>query len=166
MPCLEKWMKIPLDTDILISHTPPIGHGDLCCSGVRAGCVELLSVLQKRLNVKYHVFGHIHEGMYGNISILFIFISLGTFQWSCSSFSGYGISSDGKIIFINASTCDINYLPNNPPIVFDIKLPPDASKDWRCEDYFSFLHDLVCDIYLCVSNHVIFFFNYAIKSDL
>ncbi|XP_077302197.1 metallophosphoesterase domain-containing protein 1 isoform X2 [Arctopsyche grandis] len=60
--CLEKWMKIPLDTDILVSHTPPIGHGDLCCSGVRAGCVELLSVLQQRLNVKYHVFGHVHEG--------------------------------------------------------------------------------------------------------
>lgn len=60
--CLEKWMQIPLDTDILVSHTPPIGHGDLCCSGVRAGCVELLSVLQQRLNVKYHVFGHVHEG--------------------------------------------------------------------------------------------------------
>lgn len=35
---------------------------------------------------------------------------------------GYGISSDGKIIYINASTCDLNYLPSNPPVVFDITL--------------------------------------------
>jgi Icc-related predicted phosphoesterase len=55
---------IPDDTDILITHTPPIGHGDLCCSGVRAGCVELLSTVQNRVKPKYHVFGHIHEGSY------------------------------------------------------------------------------------------------------
>lgn len=60
--CLEKWKMIPKNTDILISHTPPIGHGDLCCNGVRAGCVELLSYLQKCLKVKYHIFGHVHEG--------------------------------------------------------------------------------------------------------
>lgn len=52
-----------LEIDILITHTPPLGHGDLCCSGVRAGCVELLSTVQKRVKPKYHVFGHVHEGM-------------------------------------------------------------------------------------------------------
>ena len=31
--------------------------------------------------------------------------------------SGYGVRSDGKILFINASTCDINYRPCNPAIV-------------------------------------------------
>lgn len=41
---------------------------------------------------------------------------------------GYGITSDGKIIFINASTCDINYLPTNPPIVFDISMPDGVTK--------------------------------------
>lgn len=101
--CLDKWNKIPADTDLLITHTPPVGHGDLCCSGVRAGCVELLTTVQKRLKLKYHVFGHIHEG--------------------------YGITSDGKVIFVNASTCDINYLPNNSPIVFDITLPNGRTKD-------------------------------------
>ena len=35
--CLEKWDMIPDDTDILITHTPPVGFGDMCCSGVRAG---------------------------------------------------------------------------------------------------------------------------------
>lgn len=101
--CLDKWNKIPSNVDILITHTPPVGHGDLCCSGVRAGCVELLTTIQQRVKPKYHVFGHIHEG--------------------------YGITSDGKIIFINASTCDINYLPNNLPIVFDIALPEGHTKD-------------------------------------
>nr|CAI5821655.1 unnamed protein product [Callosobruchus analis]CAI5832278.1 unnamed protein product [Callosobruchus analis] len=62
--CLSKWNKIPDDTEILITHTPPLGHGDLACSGVRAGCVELLNTVQKRVKPKYHVFGHIHEGMY------------------------------------------------------------------------------------------------------
>lgn len=63
---------IPSDTDILVTHTPPVGHGDLCCSGVRAGCVELLSTVQNRVKPKYHVFGHIHEGILLN---LFLFIS-------------------------------------------------------------------------------------------
>lgn len=102
-PCLDKWNQIPDDIDILITHTPPLGHGDLCCSGVRAGCVELLNSIQKRIKPKYHVFGHIHEG--------------------------YGITSDGRVIYVNASTCDINYLPNNPPIVFDVALPPGIRKD-------------------------------------
>lgn len=102
-PCLDKWNEIPANIDLLISHTPPLGHGDLCCSGVRAGCVELLSTVQQRVKPKYHVFGHVHEG--------------------------YGITSDGKIIFVNASTCDINYLPHNHPVVFDITLPSGISKD-------------------------------------
>lgn len=101
-PCLEKWDQIPSNLDVLISHTPPLGHGDLCCSGVRAGCVELLSTVQQRVKPKYHVFGHVHEG--------------------------YGITSDGRIIFINASTCDINYLPHNLPVVFDVALPAGVTK--------------------------------------
>lgn len=93
---LNKWNLIPTDIDILITHTPPIGFNDLCCSGVRAGCVELLSTIQKRVKPRYNIFGHVHES--------------------------YGLSSDGKVIYINASTCNIEYLPNNPPIVFDIAI--------------------------------------------
>ncbi|GJQ84226.1 hypothetical protein Trydic_g2894 [Trypoxylus dichotomus] len=100
--CLQKWDLIPEDTDILITHSPPLGYGDLVCSGVRAGCVELLTTVQHRVKPKYHVFGHIHEG--------------------------YGVLSDGQIIYINASTCDINYMPNNLPIVFDFTLPPGRTK--------------------------------------
>nr|CAI5832276.1 unnamed protein product [Callosobruchus analis] len=100
--CLSKWNKIPDDTEILITHTPPLGHGDLACSGVRAGCVELLNTVQKRVKPKYHVFGHIHEG--------------------------YGVTSDGRIIYINASTCDINYIPTNLPVVFDVPLKEGQQK--------------------------------------
>ncbi|KAL7645861.1 UNVERIFIED_CONTAM: hypothetical protein RMT77_002758 [Armadillidium vulgare] len=100
--CLSKWNMIPDDTDILITHGPPVGHGDLCCMGVRAGCVELLSTVQQRVKPSYHVFGHIHEG--------------------------YGVTTDGKIIFINASTCNINYVPVNKPIVFDFPIPKGFSK--------------------------------------
>lgn len=39
--CLEKWNRIPANIDILISHTPPVGFGDLCSSNVRAGWVWL-----------------------------------------------------------------------------------------------------------------------------
>ena len=35
--CLEKWDLIPEGIDILITHGPPIGHGDLCSSKLRAG---------------------------------------------------------------------------------------------------------------------------------
>lgn len=100
--CLKKWNEIPVGTDILVTHTPPAGYGDRCATGVRAGCVELLNTVQKRVKPKYHIYGHIHEG--------------------------YGVRSDGKTVFINASSCDINYMPNNKPIVFDIPFPQGYSR--------------------------------------
>ena len=59
----EKWDKIPEDTDVLITHTPPVGYGDLCSTGIRAGCVDLLMSVQQRVKPKYHIYGHIHEGI-------------------------------------------------------------------------------------------------------
>ncbi|XP_023349871.1 metallophosphoesterase domain-containing protein 1 [Eurytemora carolleeae] len=100
--CLQKWNQIPENTDILITHSPPVGFGDLCSTGIRAGCVDLLNTVQLRVKPKYHVYGHIHEG--------------------------YGIRSDGQVVYVNASTCDINYIPCNPPIVFDINLPAGQTK--------------------------------------
>ena len=55
-------LQIPVGTDILVTHTPPAGYGDRCATGVRAGCVELLNTVQKRVKPKYHIYGHIHEG--------------------------------------------------------------------------------------------------------
>lgn len=72
--CLSKWNIIPDNTDILVTHTPPLGFGDLCCTGVRAGCVELLSTVQQRVLPKYHIFGHIHESNYIYILLITVFI--------------------------------------------------------------------------------------------
>ena len=60
--CVRKWNLIPEDTDVLITHSPPLGFGDLCSTGIRAGCVDLLHSVQNRVKPKYHVYGHIHEG--------------------------------------------------------------------------------------------------------
>lgn len=92
--CLAKWDLIPEGTDILITHGPPVGHGDLLFNGGRAGCVDLLDTIQKRVKPKYHVFGHIHEG--------------------------YGTTTDGTTTFINCSVCTYNYKPLNSPIIFDL----------------------------------------------
>lgn len=61
-PCQDQWDQIPTGVDVLVTHGPPIGHGDLCESGDRAGCVQLLQTVQERVRPKYHIFGHIHEG--------------------------------------------------------------------------------------------------------
>ena len=29
-PCAERWRSIPQETDVLITHGPPLGHGDRC----------------------------------------------------------------------------------------------------------------------------------------
>lgn len=100
---LKKWQTIPTDIDILMTHGPPVGHGDLTGGNNNVGCVELLNTVQKRIKPKFHVFGHIHEG--------------------------YGVTSDGYTTFINASTCTRRYLPTNAPIVFDFIIPEGHTKE-------------------------------------
>jgi Icc-related predicted phosphoesterase/GNAT superfamily N-acetyltransferase len=92
--CDEKWIKIPTDTDVLITHGPPLGHGDKCMHGGRAGCYDLLRHVQKRIKPLVHVFGHIHES--------------------------YGTTTNGETTFINASSCNFRYQPLQKPIVFDL----------------------------------------------
>ena len=91
--CQSKWDLIPDGVDILMTHGPPLGHGDTLQNGGRSGCVNLLHTIQQRIRPKYHVFGHIHEG--------------------------YGQTTDGRTVYVNASTCNFLYRPINPPIVFD-----------------------------------------------
>ena len=50
-----KWALIPEDTDVLITHGPPLGILD---NG--KGCVDLYN-RTTQLKLKLHVFGHIHE---------------------------------------------------------------------------------------------------------
>jgi len=53
---------IPNDTEILVTHGPPLGHGDLFSGGPRAGCKDLYDAIENRIKPLYHIFGHIHEG--------------------------------------------------------------------------------------------------------
>ncbi len=56
----EKWAKIPMNTDVLITHGPPKGIGDRCGMDERAGCEDLLARVRE-VEPKLHVFGHIHQ---------------------------------------------------------------------------------------------------------
>ncbi len=85
-----KWELIPEDTDVLITHGPPLGHGDLVARGERVGCRDLLERV-RRIKPRYHLFGHIHEA--------------------------YGTTADGTTTYVNASTCDLGYRPIHAPVV-------------------------------------------------
>lgn len=54
------WQLIPERIDVLVTHGPPAGMGDLCFDGRRVGCEELLRHLD-RVKPQLHLFGHIHE---------------------------------------------------------------------------------------------------------
>ena len=56
----EKWDMIPDDIDILITHGPPRGYGDLAGRHRREGCDDLVEALD-RVRPLLHCFGHIHE---------------------------------------------------------------------------------------------------------
>lgn len=92
-PLAEKWALIPEDTDILLTHGPPLGIGDLTSRGEMVGCEDLLSRIRE-IAPKYHCFGHIHEhsGM-----------------WSIEGTT-----------HINASICDLDYKPLNPFYTFEL----------------------------------------------
>jgi predicted phosphohydrolase len=54
------WNKIPKDTDILITHSPPFGILDHVPTALESpGCKDLLEVVQK-IKPKVHIFGHLH----------------------------------------------------------------------------------------------------------
>jgi Icc-related predicted phosphoesterase len=88
-----KWDLIPADTDVLITHGPPFGIGDLTARGEQTGCQDLLEVVEK-IKPRVHIYGHIHEG--------------------------FGITSNEATTFINASSCDHLYQLVNSPLVFEL----------------------------------------------
>ncbi|RKU41926.1 hypothetical protein DL546_002203 [Coniochaeta pulveracea] len=56
------WSLIPLDTDLLITHTPPYHHCDESISKRKAMGCEILRKAMWRVRPKLHVCGHVHEG--------------------------------------------------------------------------------------------------------
>ena len=74
----KKWNLIPMDIDVLLTHSPPAGILDSESSGKRMGCPHLRDMVIK-VRPKLHVFGHIHEG--------------------------HGLTVQDDITYINASIC-------------------------------------------------------------
>ena len=97
-----KWRLIPDATDVLVTHGPPMGVLDHTVSGHAVGCEDLLAAIE-RVRPRLHVFGHIHEG--------------------------YGTHRAGGTLFVNASTCTLDYRATNPAVVVD--LPLDAREPAR-----------------------------------
>ncbi|WP_372371198.1 metallophosphatase domain-containing protein [Candidatus Uabimicrobium sp. HlEnr_7] len=84
----EKWQLIPNDTNVLITHGPPLGYGDTVANGNKVGCEDLLNKVIE-IKPRYHIFGHIHEA--------------------------YGITKNDHTTFVNASICTLEYKPTNQP---------------------------------------------------
>lgn len=93
------WDKIPADTDILITHGPPQHILDITDRGDTTGCPRLLEQISHRLNLKMHVFGHIHEAR-------------GIRYFGCAGLD--------PVLFVNASSLDSSYSPHfDDTFVFD-----------------------------------------------
>jgi Icc-related predicted phosphoesterase len=92
--CRTKWDQIPTDTDVLISHGPPLGHGDVLDKKKKAGCVDLLHSVQQVVRPALHIFGHVHEG--------------------------YGATTDGETTYVNASVTSDDEWSMNKCIVVDV----------------------------------------------
>lgn len=90
----ETWNRVPMDTDVLITHGPPHGVLDQVHGGPHLGCEELrirLASVRPRL----HIFGHIHDS--------------------------YGVAKSRRTTYVNACSCDEDYRPTLRPIVLDLR---------------------------------------------
>ena len=98
------WDKIPLDTDVLITHGPPAGildnTGDMWKSE-RVGCSDLLERV-KVVKPSVHIFGHIHNG-----NLLGNGVEVGANELAGTTFH-------------NVSICSERYEPVNQPRVIDV----------------------------------------------
>jgi predicted phosphohydrolase len=87
-----KWALIPANTDVLITHGPPM---DILDSNGKEnlGCADLTRRLGE-IRPRAHIFGHIHEGS--------------------------GVLVQAGTTYVNASICDAAYKPTNPVRVIDV----------------------------------------------
>lgn len=85
----QMWDNIPDDVNVLITHAPPFGIGDMTNNN-HVGCLDLLSKLRTLNSLFLHVFGHIHSGAGNYIS-----------------------EAIPNVHFCNASVCTEQYEPEN-----------------------------------------------------
>lgn len=93
----ELFNLIPEDVEILVSHAPSYGVLDWLQSGQRVGEETLKNRIEKLNNLKFHIFGHIHEA-YGIAHV--------------------GVSPSLLYTAINCSIVDEEYRVKNKPITF------------------------------------------------
>lgn len=86
----HKYDLIPEGTDILISHSPPLGILDDNVYGEPCGSISLLQAID-RIKPKYCIYGHIHE-------------------------QGGKKYQYGNCLCINASHVNKHYKPVNKPV--------------------------------------------------
>lgn len=101
----EYWKDIPMDTDILITHGPPKSILDMTLNRdgylEQCGCKSLLNRIKEIGNIRYHVFGHLHqESDCLNAAILKINGMKTTFVNASVLDLGYEICNNGFIIEI------------------------------------------------------------------
>jgi Icc-related predicted phosphoesterase len=89
------WAGIPDEVDVLVTHGPPLGHGDLAVHGVHVGSGKLAERLAQLDRLRLHAFGHIHEA------------------------GGSRDTLDGATI-ANVSYVDFDYRPAHPAAVFEL----------------------------------------------
>ncbi|HZU99952.1 MAG TPA: metallophosphoesterase [Planctomycetota bacterium] len=90
----EVWSRIPVGTDVLVTHGPPHGIMDRPWGKASpAGCA-LLRERVREVKPRVHIFGHIH--------------------------AGYGKHHEEGTWFLNVALCDESYEPVQPPLVIDL----------------------------------------------
>lgn len=100
----KHWAKIPENTQILISHGPPMGILDEVDRGIvngidmgreHVGCEELKKRIDQLKDLRLHCFGHLHDS------------------------NGIYTDPSGKI-FVNAAICTEEYKPIQSPRVITL----------------------------------------------
>ena len=92
------WNEIPMDTDIVITHTPIYGYNDRASNtNQNVGCADLYHRIRE-VQPHLHFAGHIHEA-YG-------WKTMGLISW-------YDLQT------FNGCSCNLRYEAENAPISFD-----------------------------------------------
>ena len=90
--------RIPFDSQVLITHTPPFGILDYS-DGIHYGSNHLLEQIQQRKSIWTHLFGHIHDAI--------------------------GVLQQDSIRFCNSSVLDENYNLHNQKYTI-VEMPLDC----------------------------------------
>jgi Icc-related predicted phosphoesterase len=89
----ERYKLIPDEVDIIVSHTPPFSKRDLTIKDNKPSGSKQLGRIIRDKEPRLVVCGHIHEG--------------------------YGIAKYGDTMIVNCSIMNVDYKPNNQPIMVD-----------------------------------------------